>query len=74
MVPAGGNSTIHISFTPVVLGPGVLHKVECVGYALGFLSLDDEVERELPGRRRRLQDFAVGPMRLDLHGYVRPAQ
>lgn len=43
MVPAGGNSTIHISFTPVVLGPGVLHKVECVGYALGFLSLDDEV-------------------------------
>ncbi|XP_042092425.1 deleted in lung and esophageal cancer protein 1 isoform X3 [Ovis aries] len=74
VVPAGGSSTIHISFTPVVLGPNVLHKVECVGYALGFLSLDDEVERELPGRRRRLQDFAVGPMRLDLHGYVRPAQ
>ncbi|XDB62643.1 hypothetical protein AB1E18_015986 [Capra hircus] len=74
VVPAGGSSTIHISFTPVVLGPDVLHKVECVGYALGFLSLDDEVERELPGRRRRLQDFAVGPMRLDLHGYVRPAQ
>ncbi|XP_069417571.1 deleted in lung and esophageal cancer protein 1 isoform X2 [Ovis canadensis] len=73
VVPAGGSSTIHISFTPVVLGPNVLHKVECVGYALGFLSLDDEVERELPGRRRRLQDFAVGPMRLDLHGYVRPA-
>ncbi|KAI4563992.1 hypothetical protein MJG53_021113, partial [Ovis ammon polii x Ovis aries] len=69
VVPAGGSSTIHISFTPVVLGPNVLHKVECVGYALGFLSLDDEVERELPGRRRRLQDFAVGPMRLDLHGY-----
>uniref|UniRef100_A0A452FIH2 DLEC1 cilia and flagella associated protein n=1 Tax=Capra hircus TaxID=9925 RepID=A0A452FIH2_CAPHI len=74
VVPAGGSSTIHISFTPVVLGPDVLHKVECVGYALGFLSLDDEVERELPGRRRRLQDFAVGPMRLDLHGYVRLAQ
>lgn len=32
------------------------------------------MERELPGRRRRLQDFAVGPMRLDLHSYVRPAQ
>ncbi|KAB0378116.1 hypothetical protein FD755_009694 [Muntiacus reevesi] len=74
VVPAGGSSTIHVSFTPVVLGPDVLHKVECVGYALGFLSLDDEVERELPGRRRRQQDFAVGPMRLDLHGYVRPAQ
>nr|XP_054362722.1 deleted in lung and esophageal cancer protein 1-like isoform X1 [Mirounga angustirostris]XP_054362723.1 deleted in lung and esophageal cancer protein 1-like isoform X1 [Mirounga angustirostris]XP_054362724.1 deleted in lung and esophageal cancer protein 1-like isoform X1 [Mirounga angustirostris] len=46
----------------------------CLGYALGFMSLDEEVERELPGRRRRLQDFAVGPLRLDLCSYVRPAQ
>ncbi|XP_066207458.1 deleted in lung and esophageal cancer protein 1 [Saccopteryx leptura] len=74
VVPAGGSSAISISFTPMVLGPQVLHKVECVGYALGFMSLDNEVERELPGRRRRLQDFAVGPMKLDLHGYVRAAQ
>lgn len=43
VVPAGGSSTIHISFTPVVLGPAVLHKVECIGYALGFMSLDDKV-------------------------------
>ncbi|XP_054451839.1 deleted in lung and esophageal cancer protein 1 [Pteronotus mesoamericanus] len=74
VVPAGGSSTISVSFTPMVLAPHVLHKVECVGYALGFMSLDNEVERELPGRRWRLQDFAVGPLRLDLHGYVRPAQ
>uniref|UniRef100_A0A8C3YSZ4 DLEC1 cilia and flagella associated protein n=1 Tax=Catagonus wagneri TaxID=51154 RepID=A0A8C3YSZ4_9CETA len=74
VVPAGGSSTIHVSFTPAVLGPAVLHKVEYTGYALGFMSLDDEMERELPGRRRRLQDFTVGPMRLDLHSYVRPAQ
>uniref|UniRef100_A0A673U2J6 DLEC1 cilia and flagella associated protein n=1 Tax=Suricata suricatta TaxID=37032 RepID=A0A673U2J6_SURSU len=74
VVPAGRSSTISISFTPAALGPDIQHKVECVGYALGFLSLDDEVERELPGRRRRGQDFAVGPLRLDLHGHVRPAQ
>ncbi|XP_047596508.1 deleted in lung and esophageal cancer protein 1 isoform X4 [Lutra lutra] len=74
VVPAAGSSTICISFTPMVLGPDVLHKVECVGYALGFMSLDNEVERELPGRRRRLQDFAAGPLRLDLCSYVRPAQ
>ncbi|XP_027987871.2 deleted in lung and esophageal cancer protein 1 [Eptesicus fuscus] len=74
VVPAGGSSAISISFTPMVLGPHVLHKVECVGYALGFMSLDSKVERELPGRRRRLQDFAVGPLRLDLQGFVRPAQ
>ncbi|XP_059966372.1 deleted in lung and esophageal cancer protein 1 isoform X3 [Mesoplodon densirostris] len=74
VVPAGGSSTIHISFTPVVLGPDVRHRVECTGSALGFMSLDDEVERELPGRRRRLQGSAVGPVRLRLHGSVRPAQ
>lgn len=43
MVPAGGSSAISISFTPMVLGPHVLHKVECVGYALGFMSLDSKV-------------------------------
>ncbi|XP_039093100.1 deleted in lung and esophageal cancer protein 1 [Hyaena hyaena] len=74
VVPAGGSGTVSFSFTPVVLGPEIPHKVECVGYALGFMSLDDEVERELPGRRRRRQDFAVGPLRLDLHSHVRPAR
>ena len=49
VVPAGGSSTISISFTPLVLGPHVLHKVECVGYALGYMSLDNEVSP--PGPR-----------------------
>ncbi|XP_032264876.1 deleted in lung and esophageal cancer protein 1 isoform X2 [Phoca vitulina] len=74
VVPAGGSSTISISFSPTGLGAGIPHQVACVGYALGFMSLDEEVERELPGRRRRLQDFAAGPLRLDLCSYVRPAQ
>lgn len=43
VVPAGGSSTISIAFTPMVLGPHVLHKVDCVGYALGFMSLDSKV-------------------------------
>lgn len=43
VIPAGGSSTLYISFTPMVLSPEALHKVECVGYALGFMSLDSEV-------------------------------
>ncbi|XP_047387031.1 deleted in lung and esophageal cancer protein 1 isoform X3 [Sciurus carolinensis] len=74
VVPAGGSSTICISFTPMVLSPHIQQKVKCTGYALGFMSLDNEEEREIPGRLRRLQDFAVGPLRLDLHGHVRRAQ
>ncbi|XP_040145947.1 deleted in lung and esophageal cancer protein 1 isoform X2 [Ictidomys tridecemlineatus] len=74
VVPAGGSSTIYISFTPPVLSSDIQQKVECTGYALGFMSLDNEVEREIPGRRRRLQHFAVEPLRLDLHGHVRRAQ
>ncbi|XP_041533320.1 deleted in lung and esophageal cancer protein 1 [Microtus oregoni] len=74
VIPAGGHRTLYISFTPMVLGLDILHKVECAGYALGFMSLDKESEREIPGRMRRLQDFAVGPLRLELNGYVRRAQ
>ncbi|XP_052579873.1 deleted in lung and esophageal cancer protein 1 isoform X1 [Peromyscus californicus insignis] len=74
VIPAGGNSTIYISFTPMVLGLDTLHKVECTGYALGFMSLDKETDREIPGRMRRLQDFAVGPLRLEMNGHITLAQ
>lgn len=50
VVPAGGSSTISISFTPMVLDPDILHKVKCVGYALGFMSLDNEVSPPGLGR------------------------
>ncbi|XP_023575563.1 deleted in lung and esophageal cancer protein 1 isoform X2 [Octodon degus] len=74
VVPAGGSSTICISFTPIVLSPDTLHKVACTGYILGYMSLDNEEEIDIPGKRHRPQDFAVGPLRLNLHGLVRRAQ
>uniref|UniRef100_A0ABK0LUT3 DLEC1 cilia and flagella associated protein n=1 Tax=Rattus norvegicus TaxID=10116 RepID=A0ABK0LUT3_RAT len=74
VIPAGDYRTIHISFTPTVLAPGVMHKVGYTGYALGFMSLDKETDRQIPGRMQRLQGFAVGPLRLDLNGHVRHAQ
>lgn len=45
VVPARGSSTIYISFTPLVLSPHIQRKVECTGYALGFMSLDNETKR-----------------------------
>ncbi|MBZ3883328.1 Deleted in lung and esophageal cancer protein 1 [Sciurus carolinensis] len=42
VVPAGGSSTICISFTPMMLSPHIQQKVKCTGYALGFMSLDNE--------------------------------
>lgn len=48
VIPAGDYRTMFISFTPTVLGPGVMHKVGYTGYALGFMSLDKEVS--LPTR------------------------
>ncbi|XP_050996394.1 deleted in lung and esophageal cancer protein 1 [Acomys russatus] len=74
VIPAGGNSTMYLSFTPTVLSLDVMHKVGYTGYALGFMSLDKETDREVPGRMHRLQGFAVGPLRLDLNGHVRHAQ
>lgn len=42
VVPAGGSCTIHVSFTPLTLtDPASNHP--CVGYALGFMSLDTKV-------------------------------
>lgn len=33
-----------------------------------------QTDREIPGRMRRLQDFAVGPLRLEMNGHIRRAQ
>ncbi|KAL7976456.1 hypothetical protein Chor_008405 [Crotalus horridus] len=44
VIPAGGAAAIHISFTPLML-PEIIHKFECEGFALGFMSLDREVHK-----------------------------
>ncbi|XP_038611437.1 deleted in lung and esophageal cancer protein 1 isoform X2 [Tachyglossus aculeatus] len=71
-IPARGSATIHLSFTPL-LPPEVLCRVPCPGFALGYLSLDRKVDQEVPGKVKRLQDFAVGPLRIDLQAFVKPA-
>lgn len=42
VVPGGGSISVFISFTPRVL-PETVTEVQCEGFVLGFMSLDDEV-------------------------------
>ncbi|NXN46507.1 DLEC1 protein, partial [Rhinoptilus africanus] len=42
VVPRGGSISVCISFTPRLL-PEALPEVQCEGFVLGFMSLDDEV-------------------------------
>ncbi|NXW83647.1 DLEC1 protein, partial [Alopecoenas beccarii] len=42
VVPGGGSIFVSISFSPGVL-PEAVPEVQCEGFALGFMSLDDEV-------------------------------
>ncbi|XP_060755864.1 deleted in lung and esophageal cancer protein 1 [Neoarius graeffei] len=72
VVPAGGSSTIHVSFTPLTLSdPAGSHT--CVGYALGFMSLDLKVAPSLVGKVVRPQGYELEPLRLDMLACVEPA-
>ncbi|KAL1006248.1 hypothetical protein UPYG_G00069720 [Umbra pygmaea] len=72
VVSAGGSSTIHVSFTPLVLS-GMTSNTSCVAFALGFMSLDSRVSSGIPGKVTRSQGLDLQPLRLDLLASVRPA-
>ncbi|KAM4705192.1 deleted in lung and esophageal cancer protein 1 [Rhinophrynus dorsalis] len=72
IVPAGGSSTVHVSFTPLMLS-GVINKTECSGFALGFMSLDDKFAQTIPGKVKRLHGYGVEPIRMEFQAFVKPA-
>lgn len=84
VVPAGGSSTIHLSFTPLTLSD-LAASHTCVGYALGFMSLDSKVcslsdhslrkctEKDWSLQHRRLL-FVVVQVAPSLEGKVTRAQ
>ncbi|XP_053571638.1 LOW QUALITY PROTEIN: deleted in lung and esophageal cancer protein 1 [Bombina bombina] len=72
IVPAGGSCSIHVSFTPLMLS-GVTNKVECSGYALGFMSLDDKFAQLVSGKVKRPNGYGVEPIRVELQSFVKPA-
>ncbi|XP_030622999.1 deleted in lung and esophageal cancer protein 1 [Chanos chanos] len=71
VVPAGGNSTVHVSFTPLVLS-GPTSDLWCLGFALGFMSLDAEGAAGIPGKVERAQGYELRPLRMDLQASVKP--
>ncbi|XP_070585983.1 deleted in lung and esophageal cancer protein 1 [Erythrolamprus reginae] len=72
VIPAGGAISIHISFTPLML-PEIIHKFECEGFALGFMSLDSENIWNIPGKVTREDGHSLTPLRIDLQAFVKPA-
>uniref|UniRef100_A0A8C3I068 DLEC1 cilia and flagella associated protein n=1 Tax=Chrysemys picta bellii TaxID=8478 RepID=A0A8C3I068_CHRPI len=72
VVPAGSSASIHISFTPLTL-PKLINKIECEGYALGFMSLDSKLAQGIPGKVTRSDGYGVAPLRMDLQAFVKPA-
>ncbi|KAM4689079.1 deleted in lung and esophageal cancer protein 1 [Discoglossus pictus] len=72
IVPAGGSSAIHVSFTPLMLS-GITNKIECSGFALGFMSLDDKFTEMVPGKVKRQHGYEVEPIRIELQAFVKPA-
>ncbi|XP_055506112.1 deleted in lung and esophageal cancer protein 1 [Leucoraja erinacea] len=72
VVPGGGCSIINVSFTPLALN-GEATNVECEGFALGFLSLDNKVAVGEPGKVSRNQGYNTEPLRLDFSGDVQAA-
>ncbi|XP_036377314.1 deleted in lung and esophageal cancer protein 1 [Megalops cyprinoides] len=72
VVPAGGSSTIHVSFTPLTFS-GPTSDPMCFGFALGFMSLDCKAASCIPGKVERAQGFELEPLRLDLQASVKPA-
>ncbi|XP_064495177.1 deleted in lung and esophageal cancer protein 1 isoform X1 [Pseudopipra pipra] len=70
VVPGGGSSDVHISFTPLVL-PETATEVRCEGLLLGFMSLDDKLARRVPNKVHRGQGYEGPTLRVDLEGFLR---
>ncbi|XP_056306524.1 deleted in lung and esophageal cancer protein 1 [Danio aesculapii] len=71
VVPAGGSTTIHLSFTPLILSCSTNQR--CLGYALGFMSLDSKLASVTPDKVERVQGYELQPLRLDMQANVKPA-
>uniref|UniRef100_A0A8C4PZH4 Uncharacterized protein n=1 Tax=Eptatretus burgeri TaxID=7764 RepID=A0A8C4PZH4_EPTBU len=68
-IPAEGNVTVDISFTPPDLIANE-SEMECIGIIKGYMSLDDKEAHFVPGMVFRVQGYRACPMHLNLHASV----
>ena len=54
-------------------GSLIMSGTDCIGYGLGFMSLDTEGAREVVGKVTRSQGHEMIPLRLDFTAYLKPA-
>lgn len=71
VIPAKGSGTIHVSFTPLTLSG--FSEAQCVGKALGFISLYSEAALCVPGKVGRIYGLDLEPVRINLQAVVKPA-
>ncbi|NWI32181.1 DLEC1 protein, partial [Sula dactylatra] len=69
VVPGGGSISVCISFTPRIL-PEAAPEVQCEGFVLGFMNLDDKLAKAVPNKVRRRHGYEAPPLRIDLQAFV----
>ncbi|NXT93698.1 DLEC1 protein, partial [Anhinga rufa] len=69
VVPGGGSISVCISFTPRVL-PEAAPAVQCEGFVLGFMNLDDELAKTVPNKVHRRHGYEAPPLRIDLQAFI----
>ncbi|XP_052246606.1 deleted in lung and esophageal cancer protein 1-like isoform X3 [Dreissena polymorpha] len=72
VIKAKSHATVSVCFTPHPT-QAVSHDIECNGYILGFMSLDDPDVRGEEGKVNRSQAFEAQQLRLDMTAHLKPA-
>nr|XP_006817129.1 PREDICTED: LOW QUALITY PROTEIN: deleted in lung and esophageal cancer protein 1-like [Saccoglossus kowalevskii] len=72
VIPARSHISVTASYTPYT-NSTVESGTDCVGYALGFMSLDNDRVQSIKGCVQRQQALDVMPLRLDFTAHVKPA-
>ncbi|XP_077978029.1 deleted in lung and esophageal cancer protein 1-like [Glandiceps talaboti] len=72
VIPARSHIMLTANYTPFT-NSMVESGIDCVGYGLGFMSLDNKRVQRIGGNVSREQALDVPPLRLDFTAHVKPA-